>query len=108
LLRSFSQSLRLLCVALALSAAACATAPPRSAAERAADAVIAGHVKDALRRAPYLYDRHIDVEVMRGVVHLDGLIWSVTEINDARLIAKQIPGVVGVVNDLDLVRSGRK
>lgn len=73
-----------------------------------ADRVIATHVKEALLRAPYLYAKHGDVEVDRGVVHLDGMIWANDDFRDTRLIAKSVPGVIDVVPGLDLERGGRR
>jgi osmotically-inducible protein OsmY len=97
-------------LALALSLAACATTTPaaRTPVERASDQAIATGVTDALHRDPYLFDRHIHVTVVRGVVHLDGMVWSAEDYRDTRLIALQVPGVVAVVSDLDLVRSGTR
>jgi osmotically-inducible protein OsmY len=73
-----------------------------------ADTVIATHVKDALLRAPYLYAKHINVEVDRGIVHLDGMVWANDDFRDTRLIAKSVPGVIDVVAYLDLERGGRR
>jgi osmotically-inducible protein OsmY len=87
---------------------ACTTLPSRTPAERAADSVIAAQVKEALARSPYLYATHVDVEVDRGVVHLDGLIWLTDDFRDTRRIARSIPGVTDVVLDLDLARGGRR
>jgi osmotically-inducible protein OsmY len=108
LARSFSLARRLLGAAVALCVGACATLPSRTEAERAADVVIATQVKEALLRAPYLYAKHIDVEVDRGVVHLDGMIWANDDFRDTRRIARSVAGVSDVVMDLDLVRGGRR
>jgi len=100
---------RLLRVAVVLCVGACATPPPpRTAAERAADEVVATHVREALLRDPYLYAQHIDVDVDRGVVYLDGMIWRTDNFQDAKRIARTVPGVINVVTDLDLVRGGRR
>jgi len=96
----------LLALALSLGACATTTPAPRTPFERVSDEAIATGVKDALHRDPYLFDRHIDVRVVHGVVHLDGMVWSAEDYRDTRLIAMQVPGVVAVVSDLDLVRGG--
>jgi hypothetical protein len=49
---------------------ACSTAPPRTTAERGADADITDRVQAALLADPNIYARHIDVAVDRGVVVL--------------------------------------
>jgi osmotically-inducible protein OsmY len=97
-------------LALTLSLVACAAMAPaaRAPVERVADEAIAMRVKDALHRDPYLFDRHINVRVVQGVVHLDGMVWSAEDYRDTRLIAMQVPGVVAVVSDLDLVRGGAR
>jgi osmotically-inducible protein OsmY len=95
-------------LALTLSLVACATTTPapRTPVEPISDEAVAMRVRDALHRDPYLFDRHIDVRVVQGVVHLDGMVWSMEDYRDTRLIAMQVPGVVAVVSDLDLVRGG--
>ena len=98
----------LFCATVAVCVGACATMPPRTAAERAADSVVATHVQEALLRAPYLYAKHVEVEVDRGVVHLDGMIWANDDFRDTRLIARSVPGVTDVEVDLDLARGGRR
>jgi osmotically-inducible protein OsmY len=65
-------------------------------------------VREALLRDPYLYARHIDVDVDRGVVYLDGMIWLTDNFQDTKRIARTVPGVINVVTDLDLVRGGRR
>jgi osmotically-inducible protein OsmY len=85
---------------------ACATPPPRSAAERAGDAVIAAQVEAALLADPTVYARHIDVAVDRGVVRLGGYVWSVQDLRLARQDAASVVGVKTVQMDLELMRGG--
>jgi len=85
---------------------ACSTAPPRSEAERAADAAIAAQVEAALRGDPSLYAQHIVVAVDRGVVRLGGLVWSDEELQLASRDAASVSGVRTVVSDMELVRGG--
>ena len=85
---------------------ACATAPPKTADELQADKEIAGRVKGALDVDKYLFTRHISVRVDSGVVHLEGYVWSPTDIYEAKRVAKRVPGVTVVVNELELQREG--
>ena len=87
-------------------AAACATLPPRTAAERAGDAVIAAQVEAALLADPTVYARHIDVAVDRGVVRLGGYVWSDQDFRLARQDAASVAGVKTVQMDLELMRGG--
>jgi osmotically-inducible protein OsmY len=104
---------RLACLTAALAAApylcACVSTPLyRTAAEQSADDAIAAGVENTLLRDPRIYARHIDVIADRGVVHLSGLVWSVDDFRVARLDAQSVPGVINVVSELELVRSGRR
>jgi osmotically-inducible protein OsmY len=103
------QKLRLSTGVLLLAACAfvgCATTPPRTAAERAADAAIAGRVQAVLLADPNIYARHIDVAVNRGVVDLGGFVWENEDFATARRDAASVPGVTTVVTDMDLMRGG--
>jgi len=84
----------------------CAATPPRTPAERAADAVIAGEVQAALLADPGIYARHIEVAVNRGVVNLGGFVWEVQDFASARRDAASVPGVTSIVTDMDLMRGG--
>ena len=85
---------------------ACATPPPRTAAERISDAVIAAQVEAALLADPTVYARHIDVAVDRGVVRLGGYVWSAQDFRLARQDAASVAGVKTVQMDLELMRGG--
>ena len=87
-------------------AAGCATPPPRTAAERSGDAVIAAQVEAALLADPTVYARHIDVTVERGVVRLAGYVWSTQDFRLARQDAASVVGVKTVQMDLELLRGG--
>jgi osmotically-inducible protein OsmY len=90
----------------AYSVVACSTAPPRSPAERAADAAAAARVEVALDDDPRIYARHIDVRVDRGVVHLGGFVWSAEDFLFAKNDAAAVPGISTVVNEMELMRGG--
>jgi osmotically-inducible protein OsmY len=85
---------------------ACSMAPRRTAAERAADAQMADQVQAALLADPDTYARHIDVEVLRGVVHLGGYVWEIEDFRNARRDAAAVPGVRTVLTEMQLVRGG--
>jgi len=98
-------------------AASCATAPPPATAPAATsvraelgvtDEVLANAVYSDLNADPKYYFRHVDVRVDNGVAHLSGYVWSTDAIYRARAIARNVPGVTGVVtSQLELERNGR-
>ena len=94
-------------VVTACGIAACTTTSHRTAAQRVADAEIAGRVEAALSADPNIYARHIDVEVDQGVVHLGGYVWSTEDFQIARRDAASVPGVRTVSTDMELMRGGR-
>ena len=85
---------------------ACAAAPPKTANELQANQEIAERVASALNADKFLFTRHISVRADRGVVHLEGYVWSPTDIYEAKRIAKRVPGVTVVVDELELERAG--
>jgi hyperosmotically inducible protein len=96
----------LLLILAAGALAGCSTTPPRTAAERAEDAAIAGRVQAALLADPDIYARHIEVAVDRGVVNLGGFVWEAQDFATARRDAASVPGVTTIVTDMDLMRGG--
>ena len=100
---------------------ACVSVPPKSpeqertratASVRAelgvTDEVLANAVYSDLNADPTYYFRHVDVRVDNGVAHLSGYVWSTDAIYRARSIARNVPGVTGVVtSQLELERNGR-
>lgn len=88
--------------------AACSTSPPLSPAQVRADEETAGRVDAALDADPTYYYRHVDVNVYNGVVHLSGYIWSDDALLKAKQIAAAVPGVTGVVNEMELEREGAR
>jgi osmotically-inducible protein OsmY len=86
----------------------CATSPPRSAEQRAADAEASARVEAALAADPLLYARHIDVRVDNGVVHLGGFVWANEDFLLARRDAAAVAGVNAVDNEMELMRGGAR
>jgi hypothetical protein len=93
-------------VLIVVGMVACSTPPRRTAAERVADADTAGRVQAALLADPDIYARHIDVRVVRGVVHLGGYVWEAEDFRTARNDAASVPGAHAVVTEMELVRGG--
>jgi hyperosmotically inducible protein len=85
---------------------ACASAPPRSADELAADTALAAKVEAALVADPNIYARHIDIAVDRGVVRLGGFVYSDEDFRIARRDAASVLGVKSVDTDMELLRGG--
>lgn len=85
---------------------ACSTAPPKSPEQVRAEELTADRVYSALNVDPIYYFRHVDVRVDGGVAHLSGYIWDVEAVYRAKQIAAKVPGVIGVVNEMELERAG--
>lgn len=88
------------------SATGCSTAPPRTEAEREADAALATRVEAALNGDPRIFARHIDVTVDNRVVHLGGYVWEDDELQFAKSDAAAVPGVKLVADQMELMRGG--
>ncbi len=99
-------SVALLASAVVLGVNACATGPPKSAAQRQIDKETAERVEAALHADKDLYANHITVSADRGVVHLSGYVWEPPDLLEAERIASLQEGVTGVVDDLELQRNG--
>jgi osmotically-inducible protein OsmY len=93
--------------AATLSVGGCATQPRRTPAERAADDATAARVEQALSGDPQIYARHIDVDAERGVVRLSGFVWSSEDFFEAKRVAATVPGVTGVISELEMMVGGR-
>ena len=85
---------------------ACATAPPKTANELQANKGLADRVASELDADKYLFTRHISVRADSGVVHLEGYVWRPTDIYEAKRVARRVPGVTVVVNELELQTGG--
>jgi osmotically-inducible protein OsmY len=95
-----------LAAAVLCGAVACAAGPRKTEAERQADADTVNQVQLALNADKELFARHISVRADNGVVHLGGYVWTLPELQDAIRVAGTVPGVVKVVNSMELDRSG--
>ena len=93
-------------LAVLLLTAACASAPPKSAAQIQADHALADRVESALAADPTYYFRHVDVQADDGTVSLSGYVWSNDSIVQAKRVASGVPGVHAVADQLELERAG--
>ncbi len=97
-----------LCAALAsaMVLAAPVTVPATSHVPMYSDAHSAAVVSAALRADPDYYFRHVSVSVHDGVARLSGYVWSTDALYRAEAIARDTPGVTGVVDKMELERNG--
>jgi osmotically-inducible protein OsmY len=63
-------------------------------------------VEAAMHADPYFLDEHVTVTVKNGIVILEGIVSDPWDLLDATRIARKIPGVKSVFNDLDLEENG--
>lgn len=59
-----------------------------------------------MRSDPFFFDEHITITIMDGVVTLHGIVFDDWDLRSARRIAKRIPGVKRVINDLEMKLGG--
>jgi hyperosmotically inducible protein len=93
-------------VALLGVVSACASAPPKTEAQKQADKVTAERVEAAFSADKTLYAKHITVHADNGVVWLTGYVWDRPDYDQATSVAESVPGVTRVVNDLEFNRNG--
>jgi len=95
-------------VAVLCAVGACASGPRKTDAQLQVDKETAARVETALNADKTLYAKHISVHADNGVVRLTGYIWDPSDFQTATLIAEGVPGVTGVVNNLELNRNGNE
>ena len=93
-------------VAVLCGVAACASGPPKTEAQVAADKAMSERVEAALNADKSLFAKHIEAHADNGVVRLTGYVWESGDFEEAVYIASNVPGVTKVVNDLELNRNG--
>jgi osmotically-inducible protein OsmY len=79
-----------------------------SAAAESADDARRLRVETALRLDPYFNDAHVNVLLVKGVVVLQGFVFSDWDLIDAIRIANKAAGDGRVVNDLSIEVGGRR
>lgn len=91
----------LLCLALALTAAACAgDRTSRSTGQVVDDNALAAKVKSAMIADPVVKGTQVEVEVFKGVVQLSGFVDSAASAQKAASIARNVHGVKEVRNNI--------
>jgi osmotically-inducible protein OsmY len=68
-----------------------------------ADEQLAQEVKAALRSDPIVDDNHVTITVKNGVVTMQGFVLDAWDLLALRRVAKKVPGVKKIVNDVELV-----
>lgn len=84
----------------------CAAVPAQTPAQMRRDELIADRVSVALNDDPIYFYRHVDVSVDQGVATLRGYVWSTYALYHAQQIARRVPGVTGVKDEMELEREG--
>lgn len=97
-----------LLVLLGAVAMGCAASPPQSPQQAAADEALAARIHSALGADEIHFYRHVNVEVDKGVVQLSGYVWDMDDMYHAKQLVGSIPGVVKVVNQMQLERNGNR
>ena len=104
--RRFRRHWRLALITIAsCGVIACATQPPRSAAQKEADDATTQRVQAALAAQTNTNFSKVNVSTYDGVVRLGGLVWGSQDIYAAIRVAGTVPGVKSVTNDIQLVSS---
>lgn len=86
---------------LIISLSACAaTKTQESTGQYVDNSVLTAKVKTAIFNEPSLKSSEISVETYKGEVQLSGFVSSIEQTNKAVEIAKTIPGVTAVKNDM--------
>ena len=93
----------LVAIAFMAMALGCAsTAKQEGTGEYIDDTVVTAKVKAAIFNEPTLKSAEINVETFKGVVQLSGFVNSREDVNKAVAVARQVPGVASVKNDMRL------
>ena len=98
--RKLATFVGILFVATALGCAS--TAKQEGTGEYFDDTVITTKVKAAVLNEPTLKSAEINVETFKGVVQLSGFVNSQADISKAVEVARGVPGVKSVKNDMRL------
>ena len=71
-----------------------------------ADEKMKEQVEEALHSDAFFYDGHVTVTAKDGVATLRGIVFDDWDLRRAMRIARKIPGVRRVVNDLEISQGG--
>jgi osmotically-inducible protein OsmY len=89
-------------MALAVTLGCASTAKQEGTGEYVDDTVITGKVKAAILGEPTLKSAEINVETFKGIVQLSGFVSSKEAESRAVVVAKGVPGVKSVKDDMRL------
>lgn len=89
-------------VAVSLLGACASTRTQEGTGEYVDDTVITGKVKTAIFNEPTLKSAEINVETFKGVVQLSGFVSSGENKKLAMDVARKVPGVTSVKDDMRL------
>jgi osmotically-inducible protein OsmY len=95
-----------LCATLASAMVLAASSTAHGTSQARSDARLAAEVQTRLKADPVYFYRHVSVSVHDGVAHLGGYVWSTDGLYRAEAIAREVPGVTGVVDRMRLGPSG--
>ncbi len=98
----------LFAAAIAAFAAACSSIPPKSPEQERADTATAERVYAALEANPIYYFRDVEVSVDYGVARLSGYVWTTDALYHAQQIARGVPGVTRVRDEMELERQANR
>jgi osmotically-inducible protein OsmY len=102
-MRLSNRFVTLLSVILLASLLGCAgTSTKEGSGEYFDDTVITSKVKAAIFDEPSLKSAQVNVETFKGTVQLSGFVNSRADINKATEVARSVPGVTSVRNDMRL------
>ncbi len=101
-MKSITKQLGVLFIGTTMMAlAGCAsTATQENASEYVSDAVVTTRVKAAIVNDPSLKATEINVETFKGTVQLSGFVADRQSIGKATEVARVVPGVKSVKNDI--------
>jgi hypothetical protein len=77
-----------------------------TAQRQAADEEVRGQVESALHADLFFNDEHVTVTIKNGVVTLHGIVFDEWDLRAVKRIARKIPGVRRVVDDLEIKLGG--
>ena len=89
-------------LSLAFFLGCASTAKKEGTGEYVDDTVITTKVKAAVLNEPTLKSAEINVETFKGVVQVSGFVSSQADISKAVEVARSVPGVKSVKNDMRL------
>jgi osmotically-inducible protein OsmY len=68
--------------------------------------VLKEQVETVLHDDPYFYDEHVTVTLRNGVATLQGIVFDDWDLRNAIRLARRVPGVKRVINDLEIKLGG--